>query len=258
VKALLSDVYRCFEPDQELHRSYDEWPWIRGQEYDACCTPPTERRRVEDHRKPSFPAEWRRLIDTVCRNLDRCGGKQDSPMRETFDRASEWLRRNRGQGAPLLLGVETFDPHEPWTPPAEFDLYGDPSYRGRGFILLPGGDAASRFSNAEIHRIRSLYAGEVAYVDAMVGTVLDTLRDIGRHDGALVLLLSDRGHPLADHGRFPKGPDRMDCEPRKVAFGFKLPGRAVSGRRLSALAQFPDVLPTLLDAFGMGSCATAM
>jgi len=258
VTALITDVYHYFKPDQNFHRGYDEWQWIRGQEYDACCTAQPERRRVQDYWKDSFPERWRKLLQVVCQNLDDANETKDFPCYKTFDRAADWIRRNRAYSKPLFLWVETFDPHEPWTPPVQFDVYGDPEYRGKDYILPPGGDASQYFSGEEIKRIRSLYAGEVAYVDAMVGEFLKVLKEVGRYDETLVFFLSDHGHPLADHGKFLKGPDRMYSELLKVPFAFKLPGQEAGGQRIRKLAQFPDVLPTLLEAAGMGNCTSAM
>ena len=45
----------------------------------------------------------------------------------------------------------------------------------------------------------------------------------------------------------------MYSELLKVPAAFKLPGNAYAGRRIRELAQFPDVLPTLLDAAGLGN-----
>ncbi len=206
---------------------------------------------MEDYWKDSFPASWRALLQVVCQNLDQAERAADFPCYRTFEQAAEWVRRNQDQTRPFLLWVETFDPHEPWTPPAEFDVYGDPAYRGKEYILPPGGPAAAHFTPEEMRRIRSLYAGEVSYVDDMAGRFLQVLRDCDRYEDSLIFLLSDHGHPLAEHGKFLKGPDRMYSELLKVPFGFKLPGGRAAGTRTPALAQFPDVLPTLLDAAGL-------
>jgi len=258
ITAFITDVYHYFKPSQNFHRGYHEWQWVRGQEYDACCTAPARKRRVEDYWKDSFPESWRGLLQVVCQNLDEAWQKQDFPCYRTFDLAADWIRRNREHSQPLFLWVETFDPHEPWTPPAEFDTLKDPQYRGQDFILPPGGEASRHFSPAEIQRIRSLYAGEVAYVDAMVGEFVKALKEADRYEGSLIFFLSDHGHPLADHGKFLKGPDRLYSELLKVPFGFKLPGQEGRGRRLKQLAQFPDVLPTLLEAAGLGNNAPAL
>jgi len=92
----------------------------------------------------------------------------------------------------------------------------------------------------------------------MVGEFIKALKDADRYDRSLIFFLSDHGHPLADHGKFLKGPDRMYSELLKVPFGFKLPGQMHGGRRVKKLAQFPDVLPTLLDAAGLGNNMPAM
>ena len=258
VTALITDAYHYFKPNQNFHRGYHQWQWVRGQEYDACCTAPARKRRVEDYWKDSFPEHWKSLLQVVCQNLDDCRHAKDFPCYKTFELASAWIARNREHARPWFLWVETFDPHEPWTPPVEFDTFKDPQYRGKDFILPPGGEAARHFSADEIRRIRSLYAGEVAFVDAMVGEFVKVLKDSGRYDESLIFFLSDHGHPLAEHGKFLKGPDRMYSELLRVPFGFKLPGQAHAGQRVRQLAQFPDFLPTLLDAAGLGNNAPAL
>jgi arylsulfatase A-like enzyme len=258
VTAFITDVYHYFKPGMNFHRGYHEWQWIRGQEYDACCTAPARKRRAEDYLKDSFPGHWRSLLEVICQNLDDAWHATDFPCYKTFERATQWVRRNREHAKPLFLWVETFDPHEPWTPPIEFDTLNDPQYRGKDYILPPGGDASLHFSADEIRRIQSLYAAEVAYVDAMVGEFMKALKDAGRYDPSVVFFLSDHGHPLADHGKFLKGPDRMHSELLKVPFGFKLPEQACAGLRVKKLAQFPDVLPTLLDAANLGNNIPAL
>ena len=136
--AFICDVYHYFKPGMNFHRGYMVWRWIRGQEYDAWRSAPPKTRRAEDHWKDSFPERWRGPIETVCRNLDGRRRAADFPCAKTFDQACEWVEANSDR-RPFLLWVETFDPHEPWTPPEEFDVYGDPAYRGKDYILPPGG-----------------------------------------------------------------------------------------------------------------------
>jgi arylsulfatase A-like enzyme len=70
-------------------------------------------------------------------------------------------------------------------------------------------------------------------------------------------LTADHGHPLADHGKFLKGGDRLYNELLKAPFMIRLPG-GQGARRSGAVVQFHDVLPTLLDLLGMANNATAM
>jgi arylsulfatase A-like enzyme len=77
------------------------------------------------------------------------------------------------------------------------------------------------------------------------------LQELELWDRSLIVLLSDHGHPLADHGKFLKGADRLYNELLRVPFMIRFPGAEYGGRRVRALAQFHDVLPTLLDALGL-------
>jgi arylsulfatase A-like enzyme len=88
----------------------------------------------------------------------------------------------------------------------------------------------------------------VAYVDHYVGRLLTRVRELELWDRSLIVLLSDHGHPLADHGKFLKGADRLYSELLRVPFMIRFPGAEHGGQRVRALAQFHDVLPTLLDA----------
>ncbi|MCY3972152.1 MAG: sulfatase-like hydrolase/transferase, partial [Acidobacteria bacterium] len=91
------------------------------------------------------------------------------PGMETLAAASDWLE---GMGdAPFFLFLHLYEPHAPYHPPAPFaGRYDDP------------------------------YDGEVAAADAVVGGLIRRLEELGLYDEALVILLSDHGEGLMDHG----------------------------------------------------------
>ncbi|RKY63093.1 MAG: sulfatase, partial [Candidatus Latescibacterota bacterium] len=124
--------------------------------------------------------------------------------------------------------------------------------------LPPVGPASAHFSEDEIRYIRGLYAGEVADVDHYIGQLLEALKEYGYYDDSIIVLSADHGHPLADHGKFLKGGDRMYSELLKVPFMIRFPGGEYGRRKLDAIAQFHDVLPTILDAIGLGNNTEAM
>jgi arylsulfatase A-like enzyme len=254
--ALVADTYHLFKPDMNFHRGFDVFRWIRGAEYDSVTAGPLKRLRLHDHLNDRMPAHWHSRVLAVLRNLDGRVEPEDFPCYQTMSAALEVLDAARRDGRPLFLWVDTFQPHEPWCPPAKFDTFGDPSYRGAKIVMPPGGPADAWADAEEIARIRSLYAGEAAYVDHCVGRLLDGLREMGYFDEAVIVVLSDHGHPLADHGKFLKGTDRMYSELLKVPFLVRLPGGG--GRRVADLARFPDLMPTLLDLAGLGANARSM
>ncbi len=255
--ACFTDCYHYFKPGMNLHRGFHVWDWIRGQEYDAWRSRPLRHLRLEDHCKDTFSEAWRRTVEAALRNVEAYAEVGGHCCERLMKRACQWIEANVGQ-EPFFLWVDSFDPHEPWTPPEAFDRYTDPNYTGKRIILPPGGPASAHFGKEEIAFIRGLYAGECAYVDHWVGYLLDTLRQTGLYDRSLIVLIADHGHPLADHGKFLKGGDRMYSELLKVPCIIRFPGGEHGGQRIRALASFPDVLPTLLDVLGMGNNLSAL
>ena len=92
-------------------------------------------------------------------------GEVQRDGRQTVARALEWLRGTSGR--PFFLFVHLYEPHTPWTPPAD-----------------------------ELARYGATYEGEIAAADAALGQLLDGLRELGRYDEALVVLVSDHGEGL--------------------------------------------------------------
>lgn len=256
--ALFTDCYHYFKPGYNLHRNFRVWQWVRGQEYDAYRSAPLKKHRLEDYIKESFSPAWVKLVETCLINLEPFEKADDHYCAQLAHLAMQWLEENRDRPEPFLIWWDSFDPHEPWMPPKEFDRYTDPNYRGKRIILPCGGLARDHFTPEEIAYTRGLYAGEVAYVDHYVGQLLDKLETLGYLDNTLIVLVADHGHPLADHGKFLKGGDRMYSELLKVPCMIRFPGGKYGGQRLRALAQFQDLLPTVLDAIGLGNNIEAM
>ncbi|MCE5326339.1 MAG: sulfatase [Planctomycetaceae bacterium] len=256
--AMVADTYHYFKPDMNFHRAMDVFHWIRGAEYDGCGTGPLRQFRLEDHVTPGMNKGWHMNVLAALRNLEGRSEPEDFLCYQTMSKSLEVLDQSRRQDKPAFLWIDTFQPHEPWCPPAKFDTFGDCNYRGPKIVLPPGGAADKWGTVEQIRRTQSLYAGEMAYVDWCLGTFFDGLKQMGYFENSIVVVLSDHGHPLADHGKFLKGPDRMYNELLKVPFIVRLPGGQYGGRRSSALGRFPDLAPTLLDLAGLGGDTPGM
>jgi choline-sulfatase len=90
------------------------------------------------------------------------------------------------------------------------------------------------------------YDGEIAAVDAEVGRVLEALEKGGRAGRTLVVLTSDHGESLGEHGYyFDHGEDVFDPSLR-IPLIVRVPGGG-AGQRSDVLASTLDLLPTVLD-----------
>ena len=157
---------------------------------------------------------------------------------------------------PFAMVVDTFEPHEPWTPPRKYvDMYGDPDYRGPE-PARPYYAPVSRYLSAGearvlLARMRALYAAEVTMTDRWLGTFLDKLDALNLERETVVMLVSDHGFFLGDHGLTGKIPTRLHPELIHVPLIVVHPDRRRRGDRSRYFAQTHDVAPTLLSMAGV-------
>lgn len=146
---------------------------------------------------------------------------------ETVNRALSWLtEQSKGAASqaqkkgPIFLFVHLYEPHTPYSPPQRF--------------LRPG---------------TAPYDGEVMYSDEIVGSLLAGLRRLDLYDSSLILLVSDHGEALGDHGEADHGVF-LYREVMHVPLIVKVPG-AHGGGRIQAPVQLIDIAPTILDWAGL-------
>jgi len=145
------------------------------------------------------------------------GGLQRSGL-DTLGAALDCLAEKDDR--PLFLFFHLYEPHTPYRPPEPF---------------------ASRYA--------SKYDGEIASADDIVGRLVAELRRGGLYDRALLVLLSDHGEGLGDHGEAEHGV-LLNVETIHVPLFVKLPGRRLAGTRVDAPAALIDVAPTVLRLIG--------
>ncbi|MBU0553230.1 sulfatase [Myxococcota bacterium] len=121
---------------------------------------------------------------------------------------------------PLFLVAHYADPHAP--------------YLAHG---APGRGLAAR------------YRGEVAYADAQLGQLLAALKAQGRLDDTIIIVFSDHGENLGDHGDAGghHGVSLYD-EVLRVPLGVYAPG--VAPRVVEAPVSVVDIAPTILELVG--------
>jgi arylsulfatase A-like enzyme len=155
-------------------------------------------------------------------------------------------------GRPFLLWLHYVNPHAPYEPPAPFATAFLDADASRGPRLRPVGGFHGGVSKQWAVPGKSLgwyvaqYDGEIAAVDAEVGRVLDALEASPARDRTLVVLTSDHGESLGEHGYyFDHGEDLFDPSMR---IPLLVAGPGVKAGRSDVLATTLDLVPTVLDA----------
>lgn len=133
------------------------------------------------------------------------------------DDALRWLA-DLPTGRPFFAWVHLYDAHVGYTPPAPF---------------APD------------------YDGEIGFVDAQIGRLLTALRSRGAAENTLIVAIGDHGESLGEHGEDEHGVFLYDAVLR-VPFIVAGPG-VKAGHAVADQVRAVDVVPTVLDALGVGA-----
>jgi len=126
--------------------------------------------------------------------------------------------------------------------------------REKFFVWAHYFDPHARYDPPEPYRSRfrdSLYDGEIAYMDAMIGRLLAGLARIGAAERTLVVVVADHGegllHPHREsaHGVF------LYDETVRVPMILHAPGGLPEGAVLTSVVRTVDLVPTILDLLGI-------
>lgn len=235
-----TDHYHYFHVGGEnYHTQFDTYQFHRGQENDCWQS---------RARPPGEPEHLGRWTEQYALNAERFTSAAEFPTPKTFLGAVDWLQRNEGADD-FLLWVEGFDPHEPFDCPQVYvDQYGDdwsgPLNLWTGYDRAEGGEDA-------IRHLRRRYAGTLSMADEYLGRLLDELERQGIFEETLIILTTDHGHLIGEHGCTGKNRWHAWNELSNLPFVAKLPGNRHAGQRRAQLTQNIDVMPTLLDYFGI-------
>ncbi|MEO8053814.1 MAG: sulfatase-like hydrolase/transferase [Acidobacteriota bacterium] len=141
------------------------------------------------------------------------------PGEEAATSMERWIEKQSG---PFFAFLHLYEPHAPYEPKEPFrSLYASP------------------------------YDGEIATADAIAGKFLDFLKAKGIYDRALIVLMSDHGEGLGDHGESEHGVF-LYREVLQVPLLVKLPkGGSPAPRTAAAPVQLADLFTTIGRAVGL-------
>ena len=250
---LIGDVYHIFKSTQNFTRGFFNFDFVRGQETDNWKGGSLDLIREEAQKCVKGELDPGKHAALVQYLLNKRHFKQEAELTGgiVVQRAMDWLKENHDDG-PFMLWLESFDPHEPWDPPRPYAsrYYDFPEGKdGVEFIYPP---EAARGTDEEKERTKALYYGEITYMDAMIGRLMNTLADLGRLDDTVVMVTCDHGTELLDHGRFGKSADHLYAHNTQVNWIVRHPqGAGGHGREIDAFVQNHDIVPTALDLLGL-------
>ena len=242
---LVSDHAHYWEDGgSTYHNRFHTWEASRGQEGDSW------KGEVSD---PEIPADaigrkkhsWRQ--DWI--NRKYTDNETDMPMHQTFRRGLDFIETNRDSDD-WFLQLETFDPHEPFHVPEKYTALYEDLYDGPHFDWPPY-TTTDEFTEEQVQHIRKRYAALLTMCDHYLGQVLDRMDEYNLWDDTMLIVNTDHGFLLGEHGWFGKNRMPTYTEIARTPFFVWDPRSGIRGATNDQLVQTVDIVPTLLDFFGV-------
>lgn len=175
----------------------------------------------------------------------------------TISKAIEYLEQV-DRNKQFFLWIDSFDPHEPWDPPAiwgpDHKCKYDPEYKGKHMFLPCAELVEGLYTEEELHHVRMLYAEMVELCDKNLGRLMEAIRRLGLEENTLFWMVSDHGAPMGNgmhgHGAMRKCRPWPYEELAHTPSMLRVPG--IAPRREKAFIESVDVAPTVCDWLGIG------
>ena len=171
----------------------------------------------------------------------------DAPGTFYANEAARFISENKEK--PFFVWYASNEPHSPYAFPIEYNGKYNPAD-----MLLPAGsdeddrwipEQFSHLTNQGRKGIIAAYYTSVEFMDKNTGIVLDAITKNGLDNSTLIIYISDNGYLLNDHKRFEKHSmwDEAIHQPLIIKAG----NNYKKGVRNSALVEYVDIVPTILD-----------
>lgn len=191
------------------------------------------------------------------------------PDGQVADRAIRVLQQAGSQ--PFFLAVGFYKPHLPFTAPEKYWQLYNPDELPMPTRTRPPDHAPDwgLMKRAEHHNYRGIppfpngqplpdsvtrnlihgYYACVSYIDAQIGRITQTLKELGLLENTIIVVWGDHGWKLGEYGAWSKHTNyEIDT---RVPLIIRVPGMKNQGSHQQALVELLDVYPTLADLAGL-------
>ncbi|MFC1735945.1 sulfatase [Candidatus Hydrogenedentota bacterium] len=249
--ALITDTFHMHKPSMAYERGFDFVHFVRGQEGDPYILDKSIEVDLSTHYKSDGKDKMvKQQMEQYLRNIHEWKSHEDHFMAQVSKSAMNWLDLMKDKNNKFLW-VDCFDPHEPWDPTPEFDNYRNPNYNGQRITHPIPGDVEGYLDKEEIRDILGLYAGEVELCDYWFGKFMEKVEELGMLENTLIIHTTDHGEPFGEHGIIRKAKPYMYEELVHIPLMIHHPEGVGAGERFDAIAETPDIMPTVLNSLGL-------
>ncbi|MDQ0222593.1 sulfatase [Streptococcus moroccensis] len=229
------------------HTRYSSSELFRGQEGDPWKPALNVKPNPSVFKLSNHPlAQKMHAHDTI--NRQYLDTKEKMPQNQVFDSGLEFIDRYHDIEN-WFLQIETFDPHEPFYAADEFkDLFNVKDSELESdwppYYFVTEGEEVVKETNKN-------YAALLAQCDQNLGRVLDAMDKYNMWEDTLLIVNTDHGYLLGEHGWWGKGSMPMYNEIAHTPLFIYDPVSQNERQHISNLTQSVDIPATILDYFGI-------
>jgi arylsulfatase A-like enzyme len=255
--ALLTDHYHYFEHGSHgYYEDFHGFEFVRGHEHDAWQTAPRypDRRFLDQDNThdvdPTDPGPGR--PGAYARNVADFDefDERDFFAPKVFSRTAEWIGENQ-EWDQWFCYVDSFDVHEPFHCPEPYaTMYTDEDPTDPALVHWPDYTTVEEqgMTERDVEFVQSQFAGKTTMVDRWFGRVLDRLDREGAWEDTVVVVTTDHGEMLGEHGTIMKNYMPVYDEIANTPLLIWHPdGRS---DRTDAVTSAVDIYATLLESGG--------
>lgn len=246
---LITDTYHMFKPTMNFSRGFSSYEFIRGSENDNFLNGKVTEEELAPFVKDTNLRKNASLAQYLA-NVKERNSSDDWNIFKVFNRSINWISR-RNKEKPFFLWVDSYTPHEPWDPEEKYirmHWNNSPETPKKKFIFPIGMKREDFDSEDEIEYTKALYFGFVSMVDEALGKLITYLEETNEIENTVIIVLSDHGTELMDHGQFSKSSNRLYTHNTRIVFS--VIGSEFNKGYVDRLVQAHDLAPTLIDYLG--------
>jgi arylsulfatase A-like enzyme len=190
----------------------------------------------------------RKIEEYILRRL----GFAEVPKRRNAEEVNHavlnWIDRDGLK--PFFVFVNYFDVHEPYLPPQPWRSRFSQGKHPGGILNGLHGRRTPVMTPQQLQSEIDAYDGGISYVDEQINRLLVELEQRGLRDKTILVLTSDHGEGLGDHGLYLHR-NSLYREAIRVPFVIRAPGRVPAGLRIPRPVSNSAIPATVMDLLGV-------
>jgi arylsulfatase A-like enzyme len=167
-----------------------------------------------------------------------------------------WLTETEGDSRPFFMFINYMEAHLPYAPPHPYKRTFVDEKHSDMRVLAVNQDMRKQWAGTvrmtadDFEILGGLYDSELAYLDFRMGELVRYLRDTGILDNTILIITSDHGENLGDHGLMDHQLCLYDTLLR-IPLLIRFPSKLGAGANGKDLVSIVDIFPTVLGLLGI-------